>query len=80
MESVNRTGRLVIIHEASETLGFGAELAAQVQKRCFGYLEAPIDRICAPDLPYSYRVGDEFYKPNAARIRAGLRRIMAFSF
>ncbi|NIQ97766.1 MAG: alpha-ketoacid dehydrogenase subunit beta, partial [Desulfuromonadales bacterium] len=40
VESVNRTGRLVIIHEASETLGFGAELAAQVQKRCFGYLEA----------------------------------------
>lgn len=78
--SVNKTGRLVIVHEASETLGFGAELAAQVQKRCFGYLEAPIDRICAPDLPYSYRVGDEYFKPNAARIRAGLRRIMAFTF
>jgi len=80
VESVKRTGRLVIIHEASETLGFGAELAAQVQQRCFGYLEAPIERICAPDLPYSYRVGDEFFKPNAARIRAGLRRIMAFTF
>jgi pyruvate/2-oxoglutarate/acetoin dehydrogenase E1 component len=78
--SVNRTGRLVIIHEASETLGFGAELAAQVQKRCFGYLEAPIERVCAPDLPYSYRVGDQYFKPNAARIRAGLRRTMAFSF
>ena len=51
VDSANKTGRLVIIHEASETLGFGAELAAQVQKRSFGYLEAPIDRICAPDLP-----------------------------
>ncbi|HKJ17916.1 MAG TPA: alpha-ketoacid dehydrogenase subunit beta [Xanthomonadales bacterium] len=78
--SVNSTGRLMIVHEASETLGFGAELAAQVQKRCFGYLEAPIDRICAPDLPYSYRVGDQFFKPNPARIRAGIRRIMEFSF
>jgi pyruvate/2-oxoglutarate/acetoin dehydrogenase E1 component len=78
--SVNRTGRLVIVHEASETLGFGAELAAQVQKRCFGYLEAPIERVCAPDVPYSYRVGDEYFKPNPARIRAGIRRIMEFTF
>jgi len=78
--SVNKTGRLVIIHEASETLGFGAELAAQVQQRCFGYLEAPIDRVCAPDLPYSYRVGDEFFKPGATRIRAALRRTMEFGF
>ncbi len=80
VESVNKTGRLVIIHEASETLGFGAELAAQIQRRCFGYLEAPIDRICAPDLPYSYRVGDEFFKPNEQRIRAGITRIMEFAF
>lgn len=80
VESVNKTGRLVIVHEASETLGFGAELAAQVQKRCFGFLEAPIERVCAPDVPYSYRVGDEFYKPNAARIRAALRRVTEFSF
>jgi pyruvate/2-oxoglutarate/acetoin dehydrogenase E1 component len=48
--------------------------------RFFGFLEAPIDRVCAPDLPYSYRVGDEYFKPNHARIRAGLRRIMEFSF
>lgn len=80
VRSVNQTGRLVIVHEASETLGFGAELAAQVQKRCFGYLEAPVERVCAPDLPYSYRVGDEFFKPNAARIRAGIRRTLEFSF
>lgn len=80
VESVNRTGRLVILHEAAETLGFGAELAARVQERCFGYLKAPIDRVCAPDVPYSYRVGDEFCKPNHQRIRAGLKRCMAFAF
>lgn len=78
--SVERTGRLVIIHEAPETLGFGAELAARVQQRCFGYLVAPIDRICSPDVPYSYRVGDDFYKPNAARIKAGLKRAMEYQF
>ena len=78
--SVERTGRLVIIHEAPQTLGFGAELAARVQQRCFGYLLAPIDRICSPDVPYSYRVGDDYYKPNAARIKAGLQRAMEYQF
>ena len=79
-ESVNRTGRLVIIHEAPQTLGFGAELAATLQQRCFGYLQAPIDRVCAPDVPYSYRVGDDYYKPGAQRIRSALQRIMEFTF
>ena len=80
VESVNRTGRLVIIHEASQTLGFGAELAAELQQRCFGYLQAPIDRVCAPDVPYSYRVGNDYYKPSAERIRAALDKIMEFTF
>jgi len=80
VESVNRTGRLVIIHEASQTLGFGAELAAELQQRCFGYLQAPIDRVCAPDVPYPYRVGDDYYKPSAERIRAALDKIMEFTF
>ena len=78
-ESVNKTGRLVIIHEASETLGFGAELATRVQQRSFAYLEAPIERVCAPDVPYSYRVGDDYCKPNNDRIRAGLRRTAEYS-
>ena len=78
-ESVNKTGRLVIIHEASETLGFGAELATRVQQRSFAYLEAPIERVCAPDVPYSYRVGDDYCKPNNDRIRAGLKRTAEYS-
>jgi pyruvate/2-oxoglutarate/acetoin dehydrogenase E1 component len=78
-ESVNKTGRLVIIHEASETLGFGAELATRVQQRSFAYLEAPIERVCAPDVPYSYRVGDEYCKPNNDRISAGLKRTAEYS-
>lgn len=80
VESVKKTGRLVVVHEAPQTLGFGAEIAAEVQQRAFGYLQAPIDRICAPDTPYSYRMGDQYYKPNDARIEAGLRRIMEFAF
>jgi len=79
-QSVMRTGRLVVIHEAPQTGGFGAEIAAEIQARCFGYLQAPIDRVCSPDLPYSYRVGDDYYKPGEARIRAALQGIMEFTF
>ncbi len=80
VESVNKTGRLVVIHEACETMGFGAEIAARVQQQSFEYLQAPIERVCAPDLPYSYRVGDEYCKPNTDRITAGLRRSAEYTF
>jgi 2-oxoisovalerate dehydrogenase E1 component beta subunit len=46
IESVNRTGRLVIVHEAGKMGGVGAEIAAEVQKRCFLRLEAPVKRVC----------------------------------
>jgi len=80
VSSVERTGRLAIVHEAPQTMGFGAEIAAAVQAEALGYLEAPIDRICAPDVPYSYRVGDDYYIPNEARIRAGLIKTMEYQF
>lgn len=44
-ESVNRTGRLVIVHEAGKTAGVGAEIGAEIQKRCFLRLKAPVQRI-----------------------------------
>ena len=46
-ESVRRTGRLVVVHEASVTGGVGAEIAAEIQKRCFLSLKAPVKRIAA---------------------------------
>ena len=45
-KSVDRTGRLVIAHEAPKTAGFGAEIAASVMERCFLRLESPIQRVC----------------------------------
>lgn len=80
VSSVKRTGKMVIIHEASQTMGFGAEIATSVQAKAFGYLEAPIDRVCAPDVPHSYRVGDEFYIPNKDRIKAGIIKTMEAIF
>jgi 2-oxoisovalerate dehydrogenase E1 component beta subunit len=45
VESVNRTGRLVIVHEAGLTAGVGAEISAEIQKRCFLKLDAPVKRV-----------------------------------
>lgn len=78
--SVRRTGRVVVVHEAPETLGFGSELAARIQEEVFGYLHAPIRRIAPPDLPYGFAIGDEHYRPDAARIRDAIERTMEFLF
>ena len=51
-ESVMKTGRLIVSHEAPVTSGFAAEIAATVQKECFLSLEAPIQRICGYDTPF----------------------------
>lgn len=53
-KSVNKTGRVVVAHEAPRTSGFGAELAAQIQEECFYALEAPIFRLTGWDTPYPH--------------------------
>lgn len=78
--SVRRTGRVVVLHEASLTGGFGAELAAAIQEYDFEYLHCPIHRVAAHDLPYGFSLGDEHYRPRADRIRAAVRRVMEFQF
>jgi 2-oxoisovalerate dehydrogenase E1 component beta subunit len=52
--SVTKTGRCLVVHEATLTSGFGAELSATVQERCFHHLEAPITRVCGWDTPYPH--------------------------
>jgi pyruvate/2-oxoglutarate/acetoin dehydrogenase E1 component len=80
IRSVQRTGRLVIVHEAPLSLGFGAELAATIQHKAFGYLHAPIERLAAPDLPYPFAGGDTYYRPGERRIEAAIARAMEFAF
>jgi pyruvate dehydrogenase E1 component beta subunit len=50
IESVKKTGRLVVVHEAMKTCGVGAEIAALVQEKAFDYLDAPIKRVATPDV------------------------------
>jgi len=59
-ESVKKTGRLVVSHEAPRSGGFAAEVAQTVQEHCFPYLEAPIQRVCGYDTPFPL-VFEKFY-------------------
>jgi 2-oxoisovalerate dehydrogenase E1 component beta subunit len=71
--SVKKTGRCVIVHEATRTSGFGAELAALVQEHCFYHLEAPIERVTGWDTPYPHAL-EWAYFPGPERVGAALRR------
>ena len=51
VKSVKKTSRLVVAHEAPERGGFGAEVVAQIAEKAFDYLDAPIQRVCAPSVP-----------------------------
>ena len=77
VESVKRTGRLVIAHEAVEHGGFGAEIAAQVQAAAFDYLDAPIERVGAPfaPIPLSPPLEDA-YLPGADEVVAAVRAML----
>ncbi|HEY2407560.1 MAG TPA: alpha-ketoacid dehydrogenase subunit beta [Polyangiaceae bacterium] len=69
--SVKRTGRLVVVHEAARTCGFGAELVALVCERCFYHLEAPPVRVTGFDTPFPYTLEME-YMPLSHRILPAL--------
>ncbi|HEY8706561.1 MAG TPA: alpha-ketoacid dehydrogenase subunit beta [Burkholderiaceae bacterium] len=73
--SVKKTGRCVVVHEATRTSGFGAELVALVQERCFYHLEAPIERVTGWDTPYPH-AQEWAYFPGPARVAAAFRRAM----
>jgi 2-oxoisovalerate dehydrogenase E1 component subunit beta len=67
-ESVRRTGRAVVIHEAARFCGYGAEVAARVTEQCFHHLEAPILRVTGFDTPYPPPGLEEHHLPTVERI------------
>jgi 2-oxoisovalerate dehydrogenase E1 component beta subunit len=73
--SVKKTGRCLIVHEATRTGGFGAELSALVQERCFYRLEAPVERVTGFDTPYPHSL-EWAYFPGPIRIGTALKKIM----
>jgi pyruvate dehydrogenase E1 component beta subunit len=75
-DSVRRTGRLVITHEASETLGLGAEIAAGITERCFNYLEAAPVRVTGFDIPYPPSKLEKHHLPDLDRMLDGVDRVL----
>jgi len=73
--SVRKTGRCVVVHEATRTGGFGAELSALVQERCFYALEAPVERVTGWDTPYPHSL-EWAYFPGPVRLGQALKRVM----
>jgi 2-oxoisovalerate dehydrogenase E1 component beta subunit len=76
--SVCKTGRCVVVHEATRFSGDGAELVATVQEECFWHLEAPIQRVTGWDTPYPHAFEWEYF-PGPARIAAALKSVMEAS-
>ena len=73
--SVAKTRRCVVLHEATRTCGYGAELVALVQEHCFWHLEAPIERVTGWDTPYPH-AQEWAYFPGPARVGEAMRRTL----
>jgi len=77
LESVKKTGRAVIVHEACKTGGFGGEVAALIMENAFDYLDAPVKRVAGIDSPIPY--AEPLYRaviPNPDWIVRGVKELM----
>lgn len=76
-KSVEKTGKLVVSHEAPITCGFGAEVVATIQERCFLSLEAPIQRVCGYDTPFPL-VFEKYYVPDELKNLEAIRHVAEY--
>jgi len=74
--AAERTGRCVVIHEASLTAGFGAEIVATISRDAFYSLQAPIERVTAPDAPYPLAAAERMFIPGIESVVAAARRTL----
>ncbi len=77
-KSVQKTGRVVIVHEAPKTCGFGAEIASRIMEHCFLHLEAPIQRVTGFDTIMPYYKLELEYLPEAERIGKAIEEVAAY--
>ena len=78
IESVEKTGRAMVLHEAPKSAGFGAEIATRIQENAILSMEAPVERVTSPDVPYPLYTLEDFYMPNKERAVNGLERVLDF--
>ena len=77
LNSVKKTGRVIIVHEAPRTLGMGSEISAFIAERAIDYLLGPILRVTGPDTPFPYRL-EEHYLPNEMRILKAVHKMQQY--
>jgi len=76
-QSVKKTGRMIISHEAPKTGGFAAEISSKIQERCFLYLQAPIERVCGYDTPFPLAF-EKFYVPDHLKNFEAIKRTVQY--
>jgi len=78
VESVQKTGRCMVVHEAPKTGGFGAEVAARIQEEAILHLEAPVKRVGSYDIPYPLYDLEDYYIPDENRVKHGIKEALEF--
>ncbi|NLG21487.1 MAG: alpha-ketoacid dehydrogenase subunit beta, partial [Actinomycetales bacterium] len=78
LESVKKTGRVVVAHEAQTFLGMGSELAALIQQEAFYHLEAPVIRVGGYNIPYPPSRHEEVFLPDLDRVLDAVDRSLAY--
>ncbi|PLT35438.1 alpha-ketoacid dehydrogenase subunit beta [Bacillus sp. V5-8f] len=78
MNSVRKTGRVIITHEAVRTNGFGAEVATRIMEEAFLYLQCPIKRVTGYDTPYPFTQVEEEWLPNKDRLIRAVQEVMDY--
>lgn len=78
IDSVKKTGRVVIVQEAVKTLGFASEIIARINEKALLSLEAPVERITAPDIIFPLFKLENQYMPDEKRIINGIKKVMGF--
>lgn len=77
LESVKKTGRCLVVHEDTQTAGFGAEIVATIAREAFWYLDAPVERLCVNDTPMPYHPALlDAVLPDAAEIASALEALL----
>lgn len=76
-DSVSKTGRCIISHEAPKTSGFAAEISSTIQERCFLSLEAPITRVCGYDTPFPLAF-EKYYLPDYLKVQEAIRTVVNY--
>ncbi|MGD9305689.1 MAG: transketolase C-terminal domain-containing protein, partial [Desulfobacterales bacterium] len=77
VESIKKTGRAVVVHEAPRSFGAGAEIVSRVMEKAFYYLEAPIERVTGYDIIIPLFSREKAYLPSAQRIARSARKVLA---